>query len=678
MPCYSSQEMFTKTFFMQKILANVGIEMETKVFGFLSCLLLVCFLSLTINVPMTQAESGVLRVPDEYLTIQSAINAANSGDTVFVGSGKYYEAVYVNKSVSIIGDSPSTTTVYGVDGTGSDPEGYVFYVTASDVTLANMTIRNGDSCAVSIKPGSNYVIQNNIIMSSDSGISCLGCSNISIVGNTLTDLHGWVVHLQSCHNGIVSGNTLSENDPMYGIALDSASNFEIVDNVVTGSHRGIRLGSSSDNIISGNQLSGNGEVCIELENSRMNTIMNNEIEAGSRGLSISESPNCLVRNNTITGGRSNFGVFGYEVEDFEVDVDTSNTVNGKPIYYLIDKSDLVINSETYPDVGYLGLVNSRNITVEGLILENNLQGILLAHTSDSLITNNTLTGNSDTIYLINQSDRNTISFNQIDTYSTGVRTYFSSETIIVGNNISYGTNGVWLDQSSNNKIVGNTISINYENIHFVNTENNTIYHNNFESNTISHGSWDSDNWNISYPSGGNYWGKNGTDVNMGVSQGQLGSDGIIDEALMNRDHYPLFAPVQMFEVVVANGERFYAELVCNSTLTAAYVTADGFNLSMSGPTGTAGFCRITIPNSFIEDVWNSNYTIQLNGVAQPFRNATDSQNTYIYLSYLHPASQIIVVPEFPVDLAFVLVLLVVSTLMVVAFKNGLVNTSKVT
>lgn len=40
-------------------------------------------------VKIAKAEPRTIIVPDDYSTIQSAINAANSGDTVFVKSGIY-------------------------------------------------------------------------------------------------------------------------------------------------------------------------------------------------------------------------------------------------------------------------------------------------------------------------------------------------------------------------------------------------------------------------------------------------------------------------------------------------------------------------------------------------------------------------------------------------------------
>ena len=52
-------------------------------------------------------------VPDDYPTIQEAIDNANNGDTVFVKSGIYYEEVEVDKSINLIGEDRNTTIIMG-------------------------------------------------------------------------------------------------------------------------------------------------------------------------------------------------------------------------------------------------------------------------------------------------------------------------------------------------------------------------------------------------------------------------------------------------------------------------------------------------------------------------------------------------------------------------------------
>ena len=68
--------------------------------------------------------------PNNYTTIQDAINAANDGDTIFVYSGVYYENVVVNKSITLRGETVRPTIVGGLN------------ITANNVTLFSFRIEN--------------------------------------------------------------------------------------------------------------------------------------------------------------------------------------------------------------------------------------------------------------------------------------------------------------------------------------------------------------------------------------------------------------------------------------------------------------------------------------------------------------------------------------------------------
>ncbi|TET57454.1 hypothetical protein E3J51_02850, partial [Candidatus Bathyarchaeota archaeon] len=55
--------------------------------------------------------SAIIHVPDDFATIQEAINNATPGDMIFVSSGRYYERVVINKTVMLVGENRETTIV---------------------------------------------------------------------------------------------------------------------------------------------------------------------------------------------------------------------------------------------------------------------------------------------------------------------------------------------------------------------------------------------------------------------------------------------------------------------------------------------------------------------------------------------------------------------------------------
>jgi|YelNatPaOPRAMG01_1025707.scaffolds.fasta_scaffold53200_1 parallel beta-helix repeat protein len=619
-----------------------------------------------INLKPTSATPRVLMVPQDYPSIQSAVNAANTGDTILVSAGRYYENIVVNKPVSIIGDSATTTTVTGIveEFQMEVSKGNVFYVNASSVTIANITVRRAayDRAGIYVDAADNCVFTSNIVEECPHGVKAEQCVNVSITGNVISKIDSFGILLSQCSTGKVSGNKLENaEDALSGIRLDDTSGIDLSNNTITQFNEGIVLSRSRDNAVAENTLRSNVNSAIYVEKSPRNFFANNIVLAAWKGMSLSESPNCTLRKNVISGGNYNFGVFGYTAEDFTIDIDASNTVNGKPVYYLMNQANLVVNPSTFPNVGYLGIVNSRNVTVEGLSLRDNLCGLLLAHTTDSRVNRNSLINNQVGIYLIDGSDGNALSFNQVQMGDIGIRTYYSSVTTVIGNNITVGAQGIWMEQSKYNRIQGNWIS-SYESLHLVSTSDNVIYHNNFMRCRIHPGNWGGTNeWSINYPSGGNYWDDySGKDVYMGVSQGLPGSDGIIDEAYFYYDLYPLAAPVQVFEAGSLDGSVLHVEVESNSTLTEIRIGINEISFNASGPAGTTGFCRVTVPNKLIHDVWRDNCTLILNGVLYKPHNLTDEQNTYFYISYPHPSSRITVIQEYPTFLALALALTVTS------------------
>ena len=66
--------------------------------GIMFTLLLTSMLTLAFNIQPVKGEPTTIIVPDEYSSIQEAINNANEEDTIFVRAGIYYEHVVVNKT----------------------------------------------------------------------------------------------------------------------------------------------------------------------------------------------------------------------------------------------------------------------------------------------------------------------------------------------------------------------------------------------------------------------------------------------------------------------------------------------------------------------------------------------------------------------------------------------------
>jgi parallel beta-helix repeat protein len=385
---------------------------------------------------------------------------------------------------------------------------------------------------------SNVTIQNVKVTAFMTGILLYSSSNNSIVGNYISNSFDCGIYLCAGSSlNIIRVNRI-ENNGGFGVELFQSFNNTVSGNNVTANHyAGIFLYGNypKNNVISDNDVVSN-EYGIVLRFSNNNMLVKNNITNNLFGIYLFESSNNTLRDNTMNGNRYNFGLdvsYKEEPSIFINDIDESNTINGKPIYYWINKHGVSVPK----NAGYVALINCTNVTIKSLELKNNLQGLLLVNVRNSTITKNNITEN----------------------YYAGVWLYSSSNNIISANNIEENSIGLSIHQSSNNTISGNNIKNNMGGlwwlwrscgIELLETRFNSIYHNNFINNTkhvIIIGETHHNIWDDGYPSGGNYWDNyTSVDVYCGLYQNKTGSDGIGDTPYVidpsNIDHYPLMSP----------------------------------------------------------------------------------------------------------------------------------------
>jgi len=334
--------------------------------------------------------------------------------------------------------------------------------------------------------GAGYTLQGTGTVSSK-GLDLSERSNITIKNMEIKAFeHG--IDLSGSSNNIIQGNTMTNNS--YGLWLLNSPNNTISDNNITNNWDGIELYESSNNSISGNNIANNVD-----------------------GIGIDWSPNNVLRDNSLAENEHNFRLWGGTVSSFVSDIDASNTIDGKPIYYWIGKQAMSVPL----DAGYIALVDCTRITVQNLNLSNNGQGALLAHTTNSTITKNSITNNEYGVHLV-YSSNNVISENAVTYNTRGVFLDDKSDSnSLTGNNMTNNSYGIWLDKSSNNKLYHNLID---------NTQQVCIL-----------GFGYANIWDDGYPSGGNFWRDY---TGQDLDKDSIGDTSyIIDDS--NQDRYPLMS-----------------------------------------------------------------------------------------------------------------------------------------
>ena len=319
-------------------------------------------------------------------------------------------------------------------------------------------------------------------------------------------------------------------------------------------------------------------------------IQNNKITQNYVGLLFYQSSNNLFRNNTIVENIYNIGVFGQDIlEHYLQDIDTSNTVEGEPIYYWINHE----NEQVPLDAGFVALINCTNVSVQNLNLKNNFNGLLIAYSSNTTIQNNNITNNGYGVNIWygsydNQIIENIMEQNHVGVFGYGL-TYRPSNNWFIKNAITANDLGIYLWRTYNNTICGNSITANDRGIHFWATYNSSVYendirdnehgillddsvkwnrfyHNNLINNTVqasaSSLNTEGNAWDDDYPSGGNYWSDyTGTDSD---GDGIGDTPYVIDEN--NQDNYPLMAPIIILDACTWEQTQYFVDCVSNSTV----------------------------------------------------------------------------------------------------------------
>lgn len=167
------------------------------------------------------ADSATIYVPDRYSTIQEAVNAANPGDTVIVRPGIYSENVFLNKTLTLIGEDRNATII---NGGGS---GNVIHVVSPNIAIMNFTVHNGgnnpDDSGILLFGAVHTTIRNNIIKNNNIGVHLRhGSNDTLLIDNLILNNKASGIRLADNNNlNHIIGNTLMNNT--IGVEIHASS-----------------------------------------------------------------------------------------------------------------------------------------------------------------------------------------------------------------------------------------------------------------------------------------------------------------------------------------------------------------------------------------------------------------------------------------------------------------------
>ncbi len=305
-----------------------------------------------------------------------------------------------------------------------------------NVTVSGNSLSHIDGDAIYTDSLNDTVMVGNTIMDADNGIYCNGAAyRWDITSNVVDSANGVGIYFFGSGDLNASYNTVSDTGAE-GIYFDTII---------------------GDLTVVGNDVSYTGDVAIYVSDISAPLVENNTMSHVSEGIFVTQTPNCTVRlnqiwdavdygidtydiddgdilNNTIGAGPEvgiyldgslDVTVFGNTMTECGIYLDyhsslsscildiSHNTVNGLPVYYVLNESGLSINGWFY---GQIIVVNSTNIliqngsfinptvavsayytdfiTIDNLHVESIYYGLIVRGCSNVTITNSQLEGDA--------------------------------------------------------------------------------------------------------------------------------------------------------------------------------------------------------------------------------------------------------------------------------------------
>lgn len=430
----------------------------------------------------------------------------------------------------------------------------VMSTSTTNSTITHVSVTGADYGVVMYDSSNFNQITENNITSNVFSISLQDSMNNSVVRNRVAG--GWSVYLKNSSDNLVDSNALVNN------------------------FRGMRLDYSDHNMVIGNEITTSwANTGIEANGGAGNSFVSNNVSNYCEGITIVSSRDSLVENNRLHNCQYCVIIANGNNATL-VENDLSNCDRGIQLDNLNASSVIANNVSDTTEYGIT--FRGQDSVILGNIINGNFTGgiVLSGDCINDTVSGNKVYGNLFTLNgIIVGGANNVITENLVSKTPIGMQFVSATSNTLSENTIEHcNREAVYLVGSTSTYIIRNNITDNLGyTMRFLNSNHNIIFGNNFINNwnnsQILFESPSSQEWNASYPIGGNYWDSySGTDVFQGTYQNQTGSDGMVDKPFIldsnNTDQYPLSKPYSPHDI----GLR----LIFSKT-----AVAKGYNITLS-------------------------------------------------------------------------------------------------
>ncbi|MHA1684437.1 MAG: NosD domain-containing protein, partial [Promethearchaeota archaeon] len=363
------------------------------------------------------------------------------------------------------------------------------------------------SYGISIKNTDRYLVISNSTIThavkniGDAGIVLYSCENINLTRNKLLG-NSRGINIQVCDNLTLSDNNISENS-YYGNHIDNSNNISIIGDlygnngdsgvymssvvdsnltsirannnikngiVISGGHdnylndsaiienheTGLYISGAGYNVFYNNTFEGNEEVGIDIDQADRNTFLNNSVSSSASAIHIDRTSKCTFKGNELSS--AGFTITGTSsVADYnEFVIDTFNLVNGLPVYYYANETNLVPSNFTSP--GQIILANCLNATISGISINNSITPVSIFHSDNSSVSSSRFSNNSDSAIYFKYSQFGRVSHSNFTINNNAIFVDGDSHNATIFSNQMEGdSTGVYIRSSESATLYSNTM-----------------------------------------------------------------------------------------------------------------------------------------------------------------------------------------------------------------------------
>jgi parallel beta-helix repeat protein len=439
--------------------------------------------------------------PNNFTTIQEAVDYVPSNSTIKIYYKTYYEHILINKTLSLIG-IPESNNQPIIDGSGS---GRCFNIDADHCIFDGLHVKNfGDNSETHsgfyINKATRYTIIRNCEVTGN------GFSAIFLEANAdyteisyCTLISGSIIGINSFWNSNIDHVNIHNNtivDFLYAIDCtlsDSTINNNIIDGEIL---EAISLNTGSNTTIYNNTIFGSEAEGIYLFNVLHFKVYSNNIYNNDVGLGLSQSKKCIIENNFIHNNKHGIRARSCSGVQFKNNTVTDNKNHGVTIQHGGGNNTIEYNNINSNIKSGIYIYNTSNFVIKHNHLENNSNGVNIKSiplygvemdkgmVQKNTICNNTINGIriggweiSNTIF-----DENIIDNNAND----GIKSDGSSKKCIFSNNIIKNNGHIGIEFTIGNDqstVEYNRISNNQEFGLYLTGNRNKIKNNDFINNS---------------------------------------------------------------------------------------------------------------------------------------------------------------------------------------------------